>query len=76
MPAVAGNAAQGWGEAPHPQQPTTGARRGEHAEGGLPQWKSAGLIARRGSHQVEGYVEELQTLTEEARASALPWAEL
>ena len=59
--------------APHPQRPATGARRGEDAEGELSQGKAAGLIARRGSHQVEGYVEELQRLRGEVRGCAPPW---
>ena len=42
-------------------------------EGKLPQGKAAGLTTWRGSHQVEGYVEELQTQGE-ARGYTPPWA--
>ena len=74
MPAGPRNAAQKGGGAPDPQRPATGARKEEDAEGELKQEKAAGLIARRGCHQVEGCVEEVQRLRGEARGCAPPWA--
>ena len=71
-PAGAENATCGGGVALHPQRPATGTPRGEDAEKGPPRGKTASLTARKGNHQVERYVEELESLQWEAHGCAPP----